>query len=150
MKQLLTLLIILLSATAVKAQKGQTYVLVGAEELIDPQYESIISKGWHDFKDGSKPGMYYLVQYDYGEPPPRSYEIIHLYSTAGLVDTVIRGWKVTFDTALVVNGDDMAYYCVKFNCDNKDARIYRKKYHYQITIDDYDDVFTITIKAVKP
>lgn len=42
---------------------GQGYIRFGSENLLHPYYK-VIEKKWMDFKDGSVPGMYYVVVSD--------------------------------------------------------------------------------------
>jgi hypothetical protein len=51
---------LLLCAVFVQAQG---YIRFGSESLLHPYYK-VIEKKWMDFKDGSEPGMYYVVVSD--------------------------------------------------------------------------------------
>lgn len=74
------------------SQTGITYVLRGY--WYDKSYEKIICcDTFIDWGDGSIPGWYHKVRYDYGEPPPNSFEIVQNYFNQG---TKVRGWTVEY------------------------------------------------------
>jgi hypothetical protein len=104
MKILLTILTIILFSWAVTAQKGTTYVRVGYKSLVGNEFEKIVGKKYIDWKDGTVAGKYYIVEYDYGEPPPDYIELTRSYLTHGFPDT-IRGWVVSDTGRLSISGD---------------------------------------------
>lgn len=103
MKKLMIAVALFLSLTAI-GQKGVTYVRVGYKSLVDKKFEKIVGKEWVDFKDGSNPGMYYKVEYDYGEPPPHYHELVKSFYNHGFPDT-IRGWVVDKQKEFNMDGD---------------------------------------------
>lgn len=118
MKKLLFALMIICSSVG-NAQKGISYAAVGYEDIIDTAFEKIIDKKWMDFHDGSTPGMYYVVKYDYGQGPPEFLELVKSFLTHGFPDT-IRGWIVAQNELINTSGD-CAFLCMDLTqtCTNK-------------------------------
>ncbi len=141
MKRILTILsnLIGLSTTA---QTGFTYVKVGYKDLIDKKYEKIIDREYVDFHDGSMPGMYYKVYYNYGDHPLRYDEIVKCYLNNL---NLKRRWKIKFKLLSSINSDDISeakYLAIQTN---PKATFYFKKYIDTLTIT-YCDTFSIEIK----
>lgn len=75
----------------------------GSESLIDNIDEKVVGARWVDWGDGSLPGFYWLVKYDYKEPP-QYWEIAQWYIN-GQKDSVIGNWKLEKEELLSISGD---------------------------------------------
>ena len=146
MRQLiLLLLLLLLIVFNCRSQKGVTNVRVGYENLVNPRYERIIGQKWIECDSCGEPGMYYIVEYDYGEPPPDSWEILTSLVT-GKND--IRGWEICFERVVDTGAGDAGFVIFDVKMENKKSTFYLPFYTCRCSIffSDDDIHLQITIK----
>lgn len=149
MKTLTILLLFIFNSC--QCQKGITYVLVGYENLVDSAYEKILCQEYVDFKDGSKPGMYNVVEYDYGEPPPDQFEIAKSFLTN---ESICRGWEIKFTKLLEISGWTEGYHEYFVESENNNATNFKKRYtdtlYLKYGMGNYDLELKIKSTKTKP
>lgn len=120
--KIVILILCLLSSTVLPAQQGQQYVAVEYKTLIDPEYQKIIGRN----------SEYYLVEYDYGQPPPDPFEIMRAFFCR--TDS-IRGWKIRFEELTKMQGATEGIYAYIVKQSNPKATFYRKEYNDTLLLD---------------
>lgn len=139
MKQILSLLLILSSCVGY-GQTGLTYHLAEpGESLYDTANEHIIgdtilwcNTKWDKIKKDyvAYPSKYWVVKYDYGNPPPDGQMIMKWLLCYG-VPPVYKEWSVSYSDEFTVDGDDpVLLQRISFSCPNHRSLL--KKYTYDV------------------
>jgi len=87
------------------SQQGFTYLRHGSKSLLDKRYETIVKDTFINWHDGTEPGNYYKVKYNFGEPIPTDIDIVQYFLSGHKTDT-IRGWVLTSKNVLSAVGDE--------------------------------------------
>lgn len=129
MRNIFLLVLLLICIASAVAQKG-TYILSKWHEKdIDKKYEQII--GDTTIFYNNQVYLYWIVKYDYGEPPPSSFEIASRFFTKNVF---CRGWRVKFTKLFSMKGATEGFGLYLVTSTNKKATFYQKSYTDTINI----------------
>lgn len=115
------------------SQQGTTFVLKGQRGLIDKKYEKIIGDTilWCNETNGKKvPDKYWIVKYDYGNPPPDYLLVMKWVLTE--MPTSYYEWKIEVKEGPYLQGTDGFLYSsqIIFTCEK--PRFFNPKYTYSV------------------
>src|SRR5215204_1748 len=84
-------------------ESSLTCTRFGSESIIDNVDEKVVGARWTDWGDVSQSGFYWLVKYDYKEPP-QYWQIAEWYIN-GQKDSVIGNWRLSKEELFSMSGD---------------------------------------------
>lgn len=141
MKQLLTLLLL---ANICNAQQGVMFADPSMKGHLNPKTEKIIgdtilslNARWNKKKKEyiPYPSRFYVVEYDYGNPPAGAYEIIRWF-VCEVFPREYKEWKVEKEEVRSISGDrPWSFYKVSFHCDNHKSLLPKYTYDVSCTMD---------------
>lgn len=104
-------------------------------ELIDPRNERAIKDTFIDWGDGSEPGYYWQVEYDYGNPTPNYYQVMR-WILGDSIPICFNEWQIErkdiFTNWLTETDDYLDHQIISFYCPNH--RFLLQKYSEDIYI----------------